>query len=156
MMQLKTLEKRESRLETCLRTGFAELMAIYRISEGISAAFSRVTPSDMKNLAQKMSVLTAMVSESSTRSSFKRLKMFRSKCRRSTTAPASLYAALPEAKSWACHDLFGSISASANEDEQKLTRMVAEMGCDYINDHENRRLNSQLDEIGARLEAGFQ
>ncbi|KAF1082074.1 MAG: hypothetical protein GQF41_1714 [Candidatus Rifleibacterium amylolyticum] len=155
MMQLKTLEKRESRLERVYELGFAELMGNYRISEGISAAFSRVTPSDMKNLAQKMF--------SSDRYGVRII--YPLKFQKAEDVPVRMQTldngARIVVRSFAGSEvvglsiLFGVDLCVGNEDEQKLTRMVAEMVCDYINDRENRRLNTQLDEIGARLEAVF-
>ncbi len=155
MMQLKNLEKRESRLERVYELGFAELMGNYRISEGISAAFSRVTPEDMKKLAQKMF--------SSDRYGVRII--YPLKYQKAEDTPVKMQTlengARIVARSFAGSEvvglsiLFGVDLCVGNEEEQKLTRLVAEMVCDYINDHENRRLNSQLDEIGARLEAVF-
>ncbi|NLF97862.1 MAG: insulinase family protein [Candidatus Riflebacteria bacterium] len=155
MMQLKTLEKRESRLERVYELGFAELMGNYRISEGISAAFSRVTPPDMKNLAQKMF--------SSDR--FGVRIIYPIKNQKAEDIPVKMQTldngARVVVRSFAGSEvvglsiLFGVDLCVGNEEEQKLTRLVAEMVCDYINDHENRKLNAQLDEIGARLEAVF-
>ncbi len=155
MMQLKTLEKRESRLERVYELGFAELMGNYRISEGISAAFSRVTPSDMKNLAQKMF--------SSDRYGIRII--YPLKLQKAEDIPVKMQTldngARVVVRSFAGSEvvglsiLFGVDLCVGNEEEQKLTRLVAEMVCDYINDHENRKLNAQLDEIGARIEAVF-
>lgn len=155
MMQLKNLEKRESRLERVYELGFAELMGNYRISEGISAALSRVTTSDMKALAQKMF--------SSDRYGVRII--YPLKHQKAEDTPVKMKTlengARIVVRSFAGSEvvglsiLFGVDICVGSEEEQKLTRLVAEMICDYINDHENRRLNSQLDAIGARLEAVF-
>jgi predicted Zn-dependent peptidase len=155
MMQLKTLEKRESRLERVYELGFAELMSNYRISEGISAAYSRVTPSDMKNLAEKMF--------SSDRYGIRII--YPIKFQKAEDTPVKVQTldngARLVVRSFAGSEvvglsiLFGVDLCVGNEDEQKLTRLVAEMVCDFINDNKNRKLNAQLDEIGARLEAVF-
>ncbi|PKL45846.1 MAG: hypothetical protein CVV41_02245 [Candidatus Riflebacteria bacterium HGW-Riflebacteria-1] len=155
MTQLKTLEKRESRLERVYELGFAELMGNFRIAEGISAGFSRVTPSDMKNLAKKMF--------SSDRYAVR--VIYPLKYQKAEETPVKMQVldngARIVVRNFAGSEvvglsiLFGVDICAGNEDDQKLTRLVAEMVCDYINDHENRRLSSQLDEIGARLDAVF-
>lgn len=155
IMQLKTLERRESRLERVYELGFAESMGNYRIHEGISAAFSRITPSDMKNLAHKMF--------SSQRYGIRIL--YPLKYQKAEDTPVKMQTLANNARvvvrSFAGSEvvglsiLLGIDICSGNADDQKLTRLVAEMVCDYINDSENRRLNSQLDEIGARLDATF-
>ncbi len=155
MMQLKTLEKRESRLERVYELGFAELMGNFRISEGISAAFSRVTSDDMKNLARKMF--------SSDRYGVRVIRPL--KYQKAEDVPVKVQTlengARIVVRNFAGSEivglsiLLGVDICAGSEDEQRLARLVAEMVCDYINDHDNRRLNSQLDEIGARLEAVF-
>lgn len=155
MTQLKTLEKRESRLERVFELGFAELLGNFRIAEGASAAFSRVTPADMKGLARKMF--------SSDRYAVRVL--YPLKHQKAEDTPVKMQVldngARIVVRNFAGSEivglsiLFGVDVCAGQEDEQRLTRLVAEMVCDYVNDHENRRLSSQLDEIGARLDAVF-
>ena len=155
MMQLKTLEKRESRLERAFELGFSELMGSYRVAEGISAAFSRVTPADMKTLARKMF--------SSDRYGVRII--YPLKNQKAEDIPVKIQTldngARIVVRNFAGSEvvglsiLFGIDICAGNEDDQKLTRLVAEIVCDYINDQENRVLSAQLDEIGAHMEAAF-
>ncbi len=155
MMQLKNLEKRESRLERAFELGSAELMGNFRIAEGMSAAFSRVIPADMKRLANQMF--------SSDRYSIR--IAYPLKYQKAEDTPVMLKTLDNGAKvivrSFAGSEIvgltlaFGVDSCAPDIETQRLTRLIAEMVCSFINDGENRRLSNKLDEIGARLEATF-
>lgn len=155
MMQLKNLEKRESRLERVFDLGFAELMGNFRTAEGIDAAYSRVTPTDLQRVAHQMF---------STDRYAVRI-VYPIKSQKAEEVPVKL-ASLANGsriivRSFSGSEvvgltlLFGVDACATNENDRRMTRLVAEMIASFLNDNENRRLNNRLDDIGARVEAVF-
>ncbi|MBU1108509.1 MAG: insulinase family protein, partial [Candidatus Riflebacteria bacterium] len=155
MMQLKNLEKRESRLERAFELGFSELMGSYRIKEGISAAFSRVTPADMKSLARKMFGSDRYAVRIIYPLKNQKAEEIPVKMQTLDNGARVIVRNFAGSEVVGLSILFGVDICAGNEDERRLTRLVAEIVCDYINDQENRRLSAQLDEIGARMEVVF-
>lgn len=155
MMQLKNLESRESRLERVFDLGFAELMGNFRIAEGIDAAYSRVTPTDLQRVAHQMF--------SSDRYSVRIIYPIKSQ--KAEEVPVKLanlangskiiVRSFPGSEVVGLTLLFGVDACATNENDRRMTRLVAEMIASFLNDNENRRLNNRLDDIGARVEAVF-
>lgn len=154
-MQLKNLEKRESRLERVFDLGRAEIMGNYRIAEGSSAAFSRVVPEDMKKLASRMFAsdrysvrIVYPIKTQKAEETNVRLKTLDNGAR-------LIVRNFPGSEVVGLTVTFGVDSCAPDIETQRMTRMVAEMVCAFINDNENRRLSNRLDDIGARMEANF-
>lgn len=155
MQQLKDLQNRETRLERAYDLGIAELMGSYRIADGLVAAYSRVTPEDMKRVARKMF----------SSSSYAIRIAYPLKMQKAEDRPVQMKV-LDNGTRLMAHNfsgsevvglslLFGIDSCATDDKEKKLARVVAEMVAAFINDRENRRFNRQLDNIGASLSAAF-
>lgn len=155
MMQLKNLEKRESRLERVFDLGMAEIMGSYRIAEGLAAALSRVVPGDMKRLADNMFA--------SDRYSVRIVYPIKKQQAEETNVRLGTLdnGVKIIVRNFSGSEIvgltlaFGVDSCVDDKEDGKLTRMVGEMFCAYINDSENRYLSNRLDDIGARLDATF-
>ncbi len=155
MIQLKNLELRESRLDRAFELGMAEMMGNFRLAEGISAALSRVVPDDMKHLAEKMF--------SSDRYSVRIIYPIKTQKAEETNVRLKtldngarlIVRNFPGSEIVGLTITFGVDSCTPDRETQKMTRLVSEMVSAFINDSENRKLSSRLDDIGAKLEASF-
>jgi zinc protease len=155
MMQLKILEKRETRLERAFELGMSEIMGNFRIAEGLSSAYNRVTPEDLKRLAAKMFSSDRYSIRMFYPISMQRAEENPVKLKVLDNGAKIIVRSIAGCVIIGLSLVFGIDSCSANKDEQKLSRLVAEMICQSINDSDNSRLNRRLDEIGAKLEAHF-
>lgn len=155
MMQLKNLEKRESRLERAFDLGFAEMMGNFRIAESMDAAFSRVTPTDMQRLAHQIFSSDRYAVRIMQPLKYQVAEEVPVKLKTLDNGARLVVRSFPGSEVVGLTLLFGVDACATNEDDRRMARLVAEMIASYINDSENRRLNNSLDDIGARVEAAY-
>ena len=155
MMQLNNLEKRESRLERVFDLGFAELMSNFRIAEGIDAAFSRVTPPDMQRVSHRIFGSDRYAVRIVYPLKYQKAEEDPVKFTTLPNGTRIVVRSFPGSEVVGLTLLFGVDACTSSEADRRMTRLVAEMIVSYINDSENNRLTNRLDEIGARIEAGF-
>ncbi|MGM0598801.1 MAG: M16 family metallopeptidase [Candidatus Rifleibacteriota bacterium] len=155
MQQLKDLEKSEMRLERVYDLGYAEIIDSFRIADGLVAAYSRVTPRDMKMVARQMFTQSryavrigyplAMQKAEKTPLQMKKLDNGLNLMVRNYSGSEIVGLSI----------LFGIDSCSNNEKDKRMAAIVAEMIANYVNDRENRHLNMELDKIGASLNSVY-
>ncbi|GAB4274386.1 MAG: hypothetical protein Kow0029_14690 [Candidatus Rifleibacteriota bacterium] len=153
MQQLRELAKRETRIARVYELGSSELMGSFRIADGLVSAYSRVHSEDMKRVAKKMF--------SSNNYSIRIACPLKMQVEEKTIVKMKTLdnGAKLIVKNFAGSELVGLTiligidSCSANNKAKRLDRLVAEMVATHINDKENRKLNRQLDAIGASLDA---
>ncbi len=155
MMQLKNLEKRESRLERVFDLGFAELMGNFRIAESIDSAYDRVTPTDMQRVAHQMFSNDRYAVRIFYPLKYQKAEENPVKLKTLPNGARAIVRSFAGSEVVGLTLLFGVDACAANENDRRMTRLVAEMVASYINDNENRRLNNRLDDIAARVEAVF-
>lgn len=155
IMQLKELSRKESRLQRVFDLGRSEIMGSMGISEAITSSYNRVTPADMTRVARDMfnqGRYAIRIAQP--------LKMQKAVAVPVRTKTLDNGARII-VRNFPGSEIVGltmSLSVDSCEEDQKmrsLSRMVAEMVADFINDKENRRLSNKLDDIGARLGAVF-
>jgi len=155
MMQLKNLEKRESRLERVYDLGFAELMGNFRIAESIDSAYDRVTPTDMQRVAHQMFSTDRYAVRIFYPLKYQKAEENPVKLKTLENGARAIVRSFAGSEVVGLTLLFGVDACATNENDRRMTRLVAEMVASYINDNENRRLNNRLDDIAARVEAVF-
>ncbi|MDD2998673.1 MAG: insulinase family protein [Candidatus Riflebacteria bacterium] len=155
MMQLKNLEKRESRLERVYDLGFSEIMGNFRTAEGIAAAYSRVVPDDMQKLARKMFSSDRYSVRIIYPLKYQKAEEIAVKMQVLPNGAKVIVRNFSGSEVVGLTVLFGMDACAGNDENKKLARLVAEMIAGYINDSDNRHLNNQLDEVGASVVAAF-
>lgn len=155
MVQLKNLEKRESRLERVYDLGFSELMGNFRVAEGIDTAYSSVTPADMQKIAHQMFSSDRYAVRIAYPLKQQKAEEIPVKAKLLENGARIIVRSFSGSEVVGLTLLFGVDACATNESERKLTRLVAEMVATYINDSENRGLNNRIDDVGARIEARF-
>lgn len=155
IMQLKELAKKESRLERVFDLGRSEIMGSMGISEAITSSYNRVTPADMMRVARNMFNQGRYAIRIAQPLKMQKAEAVSVRARTLDNGTRIIV------RNFSGSEIVGltmSLSIDSCDDNQKmrsLSRMVAEMVADFINDKENRRLSSKLDDIGARLGAFF-
>ena len=155
MQQLKNLEKREMRLERVYELGYAEIIDSYRVADGIVAAYSRVTPQDMKEVARLMftqNKYVVRIGHPLKMQQAEKKDLLMKKLDNGVNIMVRNYSG---SEIVGLSILFGIDSCSGNEKDKRMAAVVADMIGTYVNDRENRHLNMQLDKIGASLNSVY-
>jgi zinc protease len=155
MQQLRDLARRETRLERVYDLGFSEIMDSYRIADGMVAAYSRITSEEMKKAARKMFTSNRYAIRIAYPLKMQIAEARPVKMKTLDNGVKIMVHNFAGSEVVGLTILFGIDSCITDENEKRMARLVAEMIPVFINDKENRKLNRQLDSIGASLNAAY-